>query len=613
MAPCEINLIWLYTKLFLCCIIIIGENMLGKIIAINESIVSVKLDINVYDYDGLIGKNVVFKDTDTFNIGEVIAIGNGIMQVVLVGEIKNNKFLFGDITKPAFKASCHLIDDNILNIILNSDATNTITLGKSYIYPKYDIKLDVGNFFSNHFAILGNSGSGKSYSVAKILQSIFYQCKTLPFYSNIFLFDAYGEYQRAFSRISEVNPNINYKVYTTDLNSTEFEILCFPFWLLGVDDLALLMNVNSKEQIPIVEKALKLVSYFARNEEEVINQKNDIIARCLLDVLFSGKSPSMLRNKIVSILTKFNTSHLNLEIKLEKGGWTRSIRQCLFVEQGGEFADVELVIEYLESLCLNNFELSLPNGEYMYTMKDFSNALEFALLSEGALNNDATFELANSLKVRFNSLMNSDYARYFDYNGYINREGFINLLLTCNNSRKAQIVNFNINYVDDRFAKNIVKIYSKLLFDYTVSLNQRTSMPFHIVLEEAHRYVQNDSDVNILGYNIFERITKEGRKYGLLLGIVSQRPSELSETTISQCSNFLVFKMFHPKDLQFIKDIISSADITVTNKIKTLHPGTCIMFGTAFKMPTIAILDKPNPEPLSQSCDINKTWYLNNN
>lgn len=586
--------------------------MLGKIIAINESIVSVKLDVNIYDYDGLISKNVVFKDTETMNVGEVIAIGNGIMQVTLVGEIKNNRFLFGDITKPSFKASCYLIDDSVLNIILNNDAPNTIKLGKSYIYPKYDIKLDVGNFFSNHFAILGNSGSGKSYSVAKILQSIFYQCTTLPFYSNIFLFDAYGEYQRAFSRIHEVNDNINYKVYTTDLNSTEFEILSYPFWLLGVDDLCLLMGVTSKEQIPVVEKALKLVSYFARKEEEVINQKNDIIARCILDIIFSGKGPSMIRNKIVSILTKFYTANLNLEVKLEKGGWTRTIRQCLFVEQGGEFADVELVIEYLESLCLENFELSLPNGEYMYTMKDFSNALEFALISEGALNSDSAFELANVLKVRFNNLMNSDYAKYFDYNGYINREGYINLLLTCVNGRKAQIVNFNINYVDDRFAKNLVKIYSKLLFDYIVSLNQRASMPFHIVLEEAHRYVQNDSDVGILGYNIFERITKEGRKYGLLLGIVSQRPSELSETTISQCSNFLVFKMFHPKDLQFIKDIISSADITVTNKIKTLHPGTCIMFGTAFKMPTIAILDKPNPEPLSQSCDINKTWYLRN-
>ena len=587
--------------------------MLGKIIAINENVVSVKLEVNVYDFDGLIGKNVTFKDENITSIGEVTAIGNGIMQAILVGEIKDGKFLYGDISKPSFKAICYLIDNATLDIVLNSDATNTIKIGKSYIYPDYDIKLDVGNFFSNHFAILGNSGSGKSYSVAKILQGIFYQCKTLPFYSNIFLFDAYGEYQRAFSRIHEVNENINYKVYTTDLNSTEFEILTYPFWLLGVDDLCLLMGVTSREQIPIVEKALKLVSYFSREENEVINQKNDIIARCLLDVLFSGKAPSMIRNKVVSILTKFSTSNLNLEVKLEKGGWARTIRQCLFVEQGGEFADVELVIEYLESLCLDNFELSLPNGEYMYSMKDFSTALEFALISEGALNSDTAFELGNALKVRFNNLMNSDYSRYFDYNGYINREGYINLLLTCNNGRKAQIVNFNINYVDDRFAKNLVKIYSKLLFDYIVSLNQRATMPFHIVLEEAHRYVQNDSDVMILGYNIFERITKEGRKYGLLLGIVSQRPSELSETTISQCSNFLVFKMFHPRDLQFIKDIISSADVTLTNKIKTLHPGTCIMFGTAFKLPTIAILDKPNPEPLSQSCDINKTWYLNNN
>ena len=587
--------------------------MLGKIIAINENVVSVKLEVNVYDFDGLIGKNVTFKDENITSIGEVTAIGNGIMQAILVGEIKDGKFLYGDISKPSFKAICYLIDNATLDIVLNSDATNTIKLGKSYIYPDYDIKLDVGNFFSNHFAILGNSGSGKSYSVAKILQGIFYQCKTLPFYSNIFLFDAYGEYQRAFSRIHEVNENINYKVYTTDLNSTEFEILTYPFWLLGVDDLCLLMGVTSREQIPIVEKALKLVSYFSREENEVINQKNDIIARCLLDVLFSGKAPSMIRNKVVSILTKFSTSNLNLEVKLEKGGWARTIRQCLFVEQGGEFADVELVIEYLESLCLDNFELSLPNGEFMYSMKDFSTALEFALISEGALNSDTAFELGNALKVRFNNLMNSDYSRYFDYNGYINREGYINLLLTCNNGRKAQIVNFNINYVDDRFAKNLVKIYSKLLFDYIVSLNQRATMPFHIVLEEAHRYVQNDSDVMILGYNIFERITKEGRKYGLLLGIVSQRPSELSETTISQCSNFLVFKMFHPRDLQFIKDIISSADVTLTNKIKTLHPGTCIMFGTAFKLPTIAILDKPNPEPLSQSCDINKTWYLNNN
>ena len=188
--------------------------MLGRIIAINDNIVSVQLSVNIYDYDSLISKNVIFKDTTAISIGEVIAIGNGIMQVSLVGEIRNNKFLFGDISKPSFKATCNLIDNSVLDIILNNDGPNSIKLGKSFIYPDYDIKLDVGNFFSNHFAILGNSGSGKSYSVAKILQSVFYQCKSLPFYSNIFLFDAYGEYQRAFSRIHELKDKINYNSYT---------------------------------------------------------------------------------------------------------------------------------------------------------------------------------------------------------------------------------------------------------------------------------------------------------------------------------------------------------------------------------------------------------------
>ena len=125
--------------------------MLGRIIAINDNIISVQLQVNIYDYNGLIGKNVIFKDTDMINIGEVIAIGNGIMQVTLVGEIRNGRFLYGDISKPSFKAICCMIDNSILDVILNNDAANNIKLGKSFIYPDYDIKLDVGNFFSNHY------------------------------------------------------------------------------------------------------------------------------------------------------------------------------------------------------------------------------------------------------------------------------------------------------------------------------------------------------------------------------------------------------------------------------------------------------------------------------
>lgn len=105
--------------------------------------------------------------------------------------------------------------------------------------------------------------------------------------------------------------------------------------------------------------------------------------------------------------------------------------------------------------------------------------------------------------------------------------------------KKAQIININLEDVDDIYAKVIVKIMCKFLFDYSKSLEQRASIPFHLFLEEAHRYIQKDNDTFLLGYNIFDRIAKEGRKYGVILDIISQRPVEISDTVIAQCSKFL--------------------------------------------------------------------------
>lgn len=585
--------------------------MLGKIIEIVDGKVCVKLEVNIYNMNNLSGKNVVFEDENTKIVGEVANVYSELIEVNLIGQIENNIFIYGDIIKPSFKSLCRVITKEELDIMFsNNKEENSILLGKSFIYNNYDIRLNVNNFFSNHFAILGNTGSGKSHSVARIIQSIFYEAKYLPFRTNIFLFDAYGEYQQAFNQIGNINENINYKVYTTNLNTSEYELLKIPFWFLGVDDIALLLNAEDQNQLPVIEKALKLVSLFARDEEYVIKQKDDIIARSLLDIIFSGKNLSFIRNKLVSVLTKFNTKNINLDINLTKGGWTRNLRQCIFIEESGKFADIEIVIQYLEEYVSDEFELKVPDGSFMYTLDDFNLALEFALISEGILNSDKVYDYANILKVRLNNLINSNYSKYFEYSNFVTKEDYIKILLTAPNGRKAQVINFNINYVDDRLAKNIVKIYSKLLFDYIAGLKNRASMPFHIVLEEAHRYVQNDKDKELLGYNIFERIAKEGRKYGILLGLISQRPSEISETTISQCSNFLIFKIFHPRDLEFIDSVLPNINSGITSKLKTLHPGTCIIYGNAFKMPVIVKMERPNPTPLSNNCDIENVWYI---
>ena len=319
----------------------------------------------------------------------------------------------------------------------------------------------------------------------------------------------------------------------------------------------------------------------------------------------------MINLCLINILTKFYTDDINLNVVLTKGGWSRTLRQCLHIDTDGGFADIEVIINFLENFCDTTFELSLPDGSCMYTINEFYDSLEFALVNEGIYSNSRVFDYANALKIKLNNLINNDYVNYFKCDQYFNKAGYIRHLLTASNGGKCQLINFNINYVDDRFAKVIVKIFSKLLFDYATSLADRASVPFHIVLEEAHRYVQNDTDRKILGYNIFERITKEGRKYGVLLGLISQRPLELSETAVSQCSNFVVFKIFHPEDVRFVSSVINGMSGAMIERVKNLNVGSCVLFGNAVKFPVLTTVDMPDSPPLSQSCNIDKTWYVN--
>ena len=586
--------------------------MLGTIISIEENIVYVKLNPELKGLGNIANSFIVFESNESNIVGEVINVKENILHVNLIGQIKDNQFVTGISKKPSLDSIVKIVSKEKVPFIIGMPTykeNRDLLLGTSPIYDDVKIGVNINEFFSKHFAIIGSTGSGKSCGVARIFQNLFSKKMSVPYKASIFLFDAYGEYHDAFKNINALNPNISFKTYTTNTKG-DSEIMKIPLWFLGVDDIALLLNVENPNQLPVIEKALKLVSLFARDEEYVIKQKDDIIARSLLDIIFSGKNPSFIRNKLVSVLTKFNTKNINLDINLTKGGWTRNLRQCIFIEESGKFADIEIVIQYLEEYVSDEFELKVPDGSFMYTLDDFNLALEFALISEGILNSDKVYDYANILKVRLNNLINSNYSKYFEYSNFVTKEDYIKILLTAPNGRKAQVINFNINYVDDRLAKNIVKIYSKLLFDYIAGLKNRASMPFHIVLEEAHRYVQNDKDKELLGYNIFERIAKEGRKYGILLGLISQRPSEISETTISQCSNFLIFKIFHPRDLEFIDSVLPNINSGITSKLKTLHPGTCIIYGNAFKMPVIVKMERPNPTPLSNNCDIENVWYI---
>ena len=302
---------------------------------------------------------------------------------------------------------------------------------------------------------------------------------------------------------------------------------------------------------------------------------------------------------------------LNLDSQIVQPGYTRTLRQCLRIDETGKINAIQLVTEYIEKFIDNELKLTKDMVPKKYHLKDLYYAFEFALISEGVLKSDKVYDLNNILKVRLDNIINGEYGKYFDVEEYISKEEYMKKLFLSDREEPVQIVNFNLNYVDERFAKTLTKIYAKLFLDYAISLKDNSKFSIQVVLEEAHRYVQNDSDIEVLGYNIFDRITKEGRKYGILLGLISQRPSELSETAISQCFNFVLFKMFHPIDINFVTSMISGMSGSMVDKMKVLNPGTCILFGTAFKFPIISLIDMPNPAPYSQSCSIDKTLYVN--
>ena len=175
--------------------------MLGKIISIKNFSVYVQLSINIYDVDNLIGKNVTF---DNKYVGEIVSANGTVIEINLIGELIDGVFVQGGMSKPKFNAVCKLSSNEEIDMIFGINKNNNaLKLGKSYIYEDYDIYLNVNPFFSNHFSIFGNSGSGMSHFVAKLLQSIFYDPEKMPYNTNIFLFDAYGEYQQAFKNINK--------------------------------------------------------------------------------------------------------------------------------------------------------------------------------------------------------------------------------------------------------------------------------------------------------------------------------------------------------------------------------------------------------------------------
>lgn len=581
--------------------------MFGKIIYISDTEAHIEVPKDGSLSTNIMNMHVIFEDEGRKVVGEVEDLGAEIMKIRFLGEIENNHFVGGVIRKPTFNSKIRLIDQSEVGLLLGDETPSTFVVGESPLYDSRPIMVDINDLFSSHMAIFGNSGSGKSCGVARLLQNVFSNPKLLPFRSNFFIFDAYGEYHNALQNIDKINPNLNFKFYTTNFMQKDGEVLSLPLWLLDIDDMALLLRAEKHSQLTIIERMLKLVTIFASEDELSVRYKNHLIAKAIMTILYTNQTASSKRNDVFKILATCSTNEFNLEAPVQGIGYTRKFRECFTIDTQGNFPESILMTEYVTSFIDEELDTYEPKEIKFYTLEDLEKALEFTLISEGLLNNVETYADAITLKVRLHSLTISENSRYLRYPNFITMENYVASLVS-KGGRKAQVINFNLEDVEDWFAKVVTKVYTKMLFNFSKRLKNRASIPFHIFVEEAHRYVQNDNDVELIGYNIFERAAKEGRKYGLIFNLISQRPVEISETVISQCANFLIFKLNHPRDVEYIRKMLPNISAEIVEKQKSLQPGTCMAFGRAFKVPTIVRMQMPDPAPSSSSCDVVETW-----
>ena len=328
--------------------------MFEGITRICDACVFVKIKEEATYNANLLNTYLVFRDNEKSTLGEIEEINKDEIKVRLLGEFVRDSLRGGVIRKPMLNASIRQVTNYEIPLMFGKENEESVLLGKNPFYNDYPVNININEFFGGHFSILGNSGSGKSWGVARILQNIFLNQHVVPFKANIFLFDISSEYSNAFRSLNSINPNFNYRVFTSRENNLEKdEPLKIPIWLLNTEDLSLLLQCDSASQIPIIERTLKLVRIFSEQGEVSEKIKNHLIAKAIINVLYNNQTAVNKRNDIFTIVENCKTKKFNLDADIEGIGYVRKFHECFQIDKMGSFSESVLITKYVSSfICI---------------------------------------------------------------------------------------------------------------------------------------------------------------------------------------------------------------------------------------------------------------------
>ena len=507
------------------------------------------------------------------------------LDVQLLGSICGERFTRGVRRYPTIGDEVHLAVQDDFGAIFGTMADGaseagrpkrSFHLGRFAMNPDFEVHVLGKEFFSKHAAIVGNSGSGKSVTTAKVI----HESLKLPD-SQMVLFDLHGEYSAAFSdETGKINDNVTY------LGEQD---MILPYWLLKYDELeALLVDKNNPLNIS------SQISFLKTALQKLKGQAAEDLG---LTSVFSVDSPVYFdMQRLLWAAQNFNEAR-----------YIVNSDQLAFAKLAQRARDPREQHEMLwDKRCDFNrgqAEGEMPHPLYFGKLLGLVNAIETRL-------NDHRYDfLLRPIKQAAKSHYFQDKLRDdmhpAEYSGILSH---LLRLLTGRLARRTNLTIVDLSGIPFDMIDVTVAVLTRLLFDFNFWTPPEQRKPIVLVYEEAHNYIPRTPGVSSFACSAVERVAKEGRKYGVSAVIVSQRPSELSETVLSQCNNMIVMRLNNPDDQHYVTKVVSDQFAAMVNMLPILAPGEGFVIGDSVLMPLRTLIDLPPRSPRSADADVFKEW-----
>lgn len=534
-----------------------------------------------------------------------------------------------------------------------------LPIGKNGSFKDYDIKINPDKFFTKHSAILGNTGSGKSCTVTSILQSLFNYNYSKEIdkenklkSATIIIFDTNGEYKSAFEGYENIN------AFTISEEGMKV-----PYWFMNYEDFEYLFEPSAGTQAPILKKALGLL----KNEKK-LKLKDKIKEIDLNNLLRLKEACFSFSNKDRKEFIYYQIKgYLNNNIVIEEKELNDKIievyeekKSNLSENRGFINGDISLsktdslylkITEFLEKIDIEETKsyqnIDLPK------FFDFSELIDKGLdeaIESIDENKNRYKEYVSSLKLRLASFMSdmrkaeplifNESSLYSDekINNYL--EIFFKYIFGDKDmidgnlfseykkknkekmDKKNQIIILDLSLLPFELLETITGLIGRLILEFTQRINKveeykdkRGEYPIALILEEAQNYIPevDKNGKKSITKKVFERIAREGRKFGVSLIVSSQRPSELSKTILSQCNTFIVHKLQNPEDQRYIRQIVSSANEELLNQLPILPQQHAIIMGEAVRTPSQVKINDITKKPDSNNPKFIEQWLKKEN